>query len=138
MRPNETKFMEHLAFRTEFPLEELCEIARTALELPPFRYDNENETEWGIAVKEGVEYNLSRPYEEGTLQHWDATVPPGCNFGMTLLIPYTSALPPETVAPLVAFVGQTLSRSLNTTVWHHRRWLGAGRNVPQKTVFPPS
>lgn len=66
MRPNEIKFMERLAFRAELSLEELCEMARIALELPRFRFDNENETEWGIAVKEGVEYNISRPCEEGT------------------------------------------------------------------------
>jgi hypothetical protein len=138
MPPNETKFIEHLAFRAELSLEALCEIARTALDLPPFCYDGENQTEWGIAVKNEVEYNISRPYKEGTLQEWDRSVPEGCNFGMILIVSPTSPLTPETVSSFVVSVGQTLSNILNTTVWYHCHGPVTGKKTPPLAVFVPA
>ncbi len=68
---------EHLAFHSNLELEPLCAAIQKALDLPAFQLDAENETAWGFARREGVEYNVSMPYEDGTLQAWDESVPPG-------------------------------------------------------------
>ena len=75
---------EHLAFHAELDLEPLCGVIRAALDLPPFEFGSENETEWGLCVLDRVEYNVSMPYEDGTLQAWDDTVPDGCNVGIRM------------------------------------------------------
>ena len=76
--------MEHLAVDCPLSLQEFCSAMQQRLNLSKFEFDFENETEWGLVESEGIEYNVSRPYERGTLQEWDETVPAGCNFGISL------------------------------------------------------
>ena len=114
---------EHLAFHSDLDLEPLCEAIRAALELPPFAFDSENETAWGLIVHDGVEYNVSIPYEDGTLQEWDATVPDGCNVGMTLLVSklHPNAGDPDwVIATLVRGVAERLAEALRRPIVHHR------------------
>lgn len=70
---------ERLAFHSELDLRALCARSRETLDLPAFKFDSENATEWGLCEHAGVEYNVSIPYEDGTLQKWDDTVPGWCN-----------------------------------------------------------
>jgi hypothetical protein len=74
------RLMECLALDSRLSLEELCDVFRRLFRLPEFGYDCENETEWGLVEHEGIEYNVSRPYERATLEEWDGSVPVGCNF----------------------------------------------------------
>jgi hypothetical protein len=68
------RLMEFLALDSPLSLEEFCHIFRRLFGLPEFKYDCENETEWGLVEHEGIEYNVSRPYERGTLEDWDGSV----------------------------------------------------------------
>ena len=114
---------ENLAFLSDRDLEPLCEAIRAALDLPPFAFGSENATEWGLVVVDGVEYNVSMPYEAGTLQEWDDTVPSWCNAGMTLLVAkdHPRAADPEwVVTTLVRGVGERLATALDRPIVHHR------------------
>jgi hypothetical protein len=133
----DTKFMEHMAAKSPLSLEQLCEVAQRALDLPEFDCDAENETEWGISVKDSVEYNISRPYKEATLRTWDPTVPEGFNIGLILIFREGSALPSSTSDALVQHVAQTLAVALSTPIAHHRTWLGVGNSVPRHALFLP-
>jgi hypothetical protein len=112
MNHEDIQFMEHMAIKSMLSLDAFCEVAQKALGLPKFEYDAENETEWGIAVKDGVEYNISRPYKAETLRTWDPTVPHGCNFGLILIFPKDLATTIQASAALVEHVGRTLPRLL--------------------------
>jgi hypothetical protein len=79
-------WVEHLAFHSELDLRRLCARIRDTLDLPDLEFDSENATEWGLCDHAGVQYNVSIPYEDGTLQQWDDTVPGWCSVGMTLLV----------------------------------------------------
>jgi hypothetical protein len=132
--------MEHLAMECPLSLEEFCEAMRQRFSLPDFGYDSEDETEWGSVVHEGIEFNVSRPYEPGTLEEWDGSVPVGCNIGITLAV--FQDCPPGQDAEwnsqaLVSQVGQGLADLLGRRVYHHRTWLAAGENVTRKRVFHP-
>jgi hypothetical protein len=85
-RINRTLLMEHLALSSELDLQAFCGRLQKILDLPVFIYDHENRTEWGFIEVENIEYNVSRPYEPGTLREWDGTVPLGCNFGISLIL----------------------------------------------------
>lgn len=115
--------VERLAFRSELGIEPLCAAIGRALALPRFQFDVENETEWGACHHEGVEYNVSKPYEEGTLQEWDETVPAWCNVGLSLLIdddhPHAGD-PRWLVETLVRGVGERLAAALGRPLVHHR------------------
>src|SRR5678815_1967564 len=91
-----TKFMDHIAFASESTLEHICTVTQRALDLPDFKFDSENETEWGISEKARIEYNISRPYEPETLRSWDSTVPDGCNVGLALIFSESAAETAET------------------------------------------
>ena len=114
---------EHLAFHSDLELEALCDAIRAALGLPPFEFGSENETEWGLIVHDGVEYNVSMPYEDGTLQAWDDTVPGLCNVGMTLLVSMQHPHAGDhdwVVATLVRGVGEGLAAALGRPIVYHR------------------
>jgi hypothetical protein len=114
---------EHLAFHSDLDLEPLCEAIRAVLGLPPFEFGSENDTEWGLVVQDGVEYNVSKPYEDGTLQEWDDTVPGWCNVGLTLLVSkqHPRAGDPDwSVVVLVRSVGERLAAGLGGPIAHHR------------------
>jgi hypothetical protein len=134
------RLMEHLAVDCPLSLQEFCGAMQRRFGLPEFEFDSENETEWGSVEHEGVEYNVSRPYERGTLEEWDGSVPVGCNFGVTLMV--LQDCPPAqdaewSSAELVPHIGQGLADLLGRRVYHHRTWVGAGENVVQKRVFHP-
>lgn len=132
--------MEHLAIAAPFTLRTFCDRCRQILSLPKFFYDSENETEWGIAEMQNIEYNISRPYETGLLQKWDDTVPDGCNFGVSLVLYEThpNANDHEWVySNLVTPVAQKLSDGFAISVHYHRTWLGVGNNQQRNKTFSP-
>src|SRR5688572_16417248 len=79
-------FMEGLAFYSDLGLVEACERLARGAGLSPVDFDAENETQWGLVEVDGVEVNVSRPYQPGTLEDSDDTTPPGCNFGVILIV----------------------------------------------------
>lgn len=133
--------MEHLALKSPLSLRSFCDRVRSILGLPEFCFDFENETEWGTATEDCIEYNVSRPYKVGTLQKWDRTVPTGCNFGISLTVcddhPHAneSEWAPE---HLVSAVAQKLATSFGLPVYYHRTWRGPGNNVQRNQIFRPS
>ncbi len=140
MEINCTRFREHFAIKCSLSLENFCRAIQHELNLPNFEFDFENETEWGLVKFKGIEYNVSRPFEKGTLQEWDETVPLCCNFGISLAV--ANDLPPEqnidwSSAELVPEISQLLANLFDEKVYHHRTWLGVGKNLTQKNIFYP-
>jgi len=141
MEANRTRFEEHLAVACPLSLEKFCQKIQLRFGLPDFEFDYENETEWALVEYEGIEYNVSRPFKRGTLQKWDESVPTGCNFGITLSV---SEDCPQKFniewgsTELVPSFGQALADVLGRKVYHHRTWLGAGRNKIRKQEFLPN
>jgi hypothetical protein len=135
------RFMEKLAVDCPLSLQEFCDTMQRQFGLPDFEFDCENENEWGLVEHEGIEYNVSRPYERGTLEEWDGSVPVGCNFGVILMV-FKDCPPGQDAewspAELVSKVGQDLADLLWQRVYHHRSWAKAGENVTRKRVFHPS
>jgi hypothetical protein len=117
--------MEHFALATDRPLKTLCAQLRDALLLPEFQFDRENETEWGWSELDGIEYNVSRPYEAQTLRGWDGSVPEGCNVGITIMLAKSHPRSDDrdwVLASLVPAVAKRLQEALVTVVHHHRSW----------------
>jgi hypothetical protein len=140
MAVERVQFMEHLALYCRLPLDAFCDAAQRCLGLPHFQFDSENETEWGLVRYEGVEYNISRPYERGTLQEWDPSVPAGCNFGVILIVSPECPLGQDAdwrVNELTPRVGQALADLFHQPVYHHRSWLGPGENMARQNTFHP-
>ena len=132
--------VEHLAIRSHHTLHSFCERFRQLLNLPEFQFSFENETEWGLVELEGIEYNVARPYDVGTLQKWDDTVPVGCNFGISLIVDRQRTQSGErdwTLNHLVAPIGQTLANGFAAPVYYHRTWNGPGENVTKNFSFYP-
>ena len=132
--------MEHLAVDCPLSLQEFCSAMQQRLALSKFEFDFETETEWGLIESKGIEYNVSRSYERGTLQEWDDTVPVGCNFAITLAV--SEECSPEqnlewSSVEFVPNIGQMLAELFDTPVYHHRTWLGVGKNLKQKKAFYP-
>jgi hypothetical protein len=133
-------FTEHLAARSDLELIEACRLLAEGLGLPPFLHDAENETAWGLVEVDGVELNVSKPYEEGKLREWDHTVPPECNFGIMLMVSKDHPAYPDherAMELLVPTFAQRIADALGAEVYHHRLWLGPHRTVPQAGVFRP-
>jgi hypothetical protein len=131
---------EHFAFWSPLSLVELCTAVRELFQLPEFKYGSENETEWGLVLHDGLEYNISCPYEDGTLQEWDSSVPPDCNIGFTLSVSTDTAEPTDarqSSAELVPRIGQALADLFAQPIYHHRTWLGPGKNITRTHVFLP-
>jgi len=137
---NQTALMEHLAVAVPISLREFCDRCRQVLNLPEFTYDSENETEWGIAQMQDSEFNVSRPFELGTLQEWDDTVPEGCNFGVSLIL-YDSHPHANdhdwALDHLVAPAAQKIANVFSIPVHYHRTWFGPGNNVSRSSAFHP-
>ena len=117
--------VEHLAFSSSLLLRECCERVREALGLPDFHFDSENETEWGLVEVDNIEYNVSRPFEEGTLYEWDETVPPGCNFGVSLIVYREHPRAGNHDWAIEALVKPFIERVapvINVPIHHHRTW----------------
>jgi hypothetical protein len=137
---SESRFMEHLATDSSLSLREFCARMQRQFGLPDFEFDAENETEWGLVVRESVEYNVSRPYQRGTLQAWDGSVPVGCNFGVTLRVSDQCPASHDaawSLSNLVAPVAQGLADVLEQSVHHHRTWVKDGASIARKQVFRP-
>ena len=130
---------EHLAVQFDSPLPEFCKTIRQIFELPEFTFGAENETKWGSVTRGGVEYNVSKPYREGTLQEWDSTVPDGCNIGIALILDggYQNADPKWALNELVIPTAQSIADNLRTEVYYHRTWLGVGKNAERELAFEP-
>lgn len=126
--------MEHLALYSKLNLIDFCKRISDLIGLPEFVFDSENETEWGESKKGDLLINVSKPFEIGTLQDWDATVPAGCNFGITITKPKIKQREIEKIGGLIA-------NEFKTSVFHHRTWLGQGQNIKReieiKTSYNP-
>src|SRR5262245_26623931 len=96
------RLMEHLAVDCPLSLQEFCDAMQRRFGLPAFEFDSENETEWGLVEHEGIEYNVSRPYERGTLEEWDGSG----TFGVTLMLSQDCRL--------------SLADVVGRRVYHHR------------------
>ncbi|KXX66691.1 hypothetical protein [Flammeovirga sp. SJP92] len=114
--------MEHLALYSELNLSDFCNKISDLFVLPKFVLDSENETEWGESKKGDLQINVSRPFEIGTLQEWDDTVPEGCNFGIIITKPNIKQKEVEKI-------GELITNEFKTSVFHHRTWLGPGQNI---------
>ncbi|QDT30678.1 hypothetical protein Enr10x_60460 [Gimesia panareensis] len=137
---NQIAMMEHLALAAPLTLRAFCDHCRQLLSLPEFRFDSENETEWGVVVKQGVEYNISCPYQMDTLQQWDDTVPDGCNFGISLCLyqgHFNAKNHEWAYNQLVSPVAQKIADGFQVPVHYHRTWLGAGKNQSRNETFYP-
>jgi hypothetical protein len=140
LAPNRIRLAEHFALRCPLPLEDVCNAVRERFGLPDFEYDSENETEWGLSFHDGLEFNVSRPYEDGVLQAWDDSVPHGCNVGFTLSVSADRSEPhdaEQSGTQLVPRIGQALADLLCHPIHHHRTWLGPGNNLRRARVFRP-
>jgi len=135
-----TKRLEHICLKSDLDLQSFGEKFQTVLSLPTMVHDYENETEWLTVNKDYINYNISRPYEEGTLQDWDETTPKGCNFGISVSIhkDHPSVLDNVWVDKMVAIVCEQLATTFNTTVYHHRTFtFGVGNSERKNIIFNP-
>lgn len=140
MHVNRIRLAEHLAVDCSLSLTEFCEGMQRLLSLPDFAYDSENETEWGSVVDAGIEFNVSRPYERGTLEEWDDSVPAECNVEVTLTAfrdCHPGQDPDWDSMELVERVGQGLANLLRQRVFYHRTCLGPGENITRDRIFQP-
>ena len=135
--PDRTQLMEMLALYSECSLSDFCSRLQRICELPGFRFDSENETEWGLVEVANVEYNVSRPFTEGTLQEWDDSVPAGCNIGLSLIIyrEHANANHEWAIDNLVRPIARRIANEFQETVYYHRTWLGVGNNVTRQETF---
>lgn len=133
---HEIRFMEHLAVQSSLSLSELCSAVQEALDLPGFELDRENETEWGTSIKDGVKYNISRPYRSGTLRTWDSSVPVGFNIGLSLAFSDAALIAHPTSQQLVFATARKLAIVLGVVVYH-RTWLAPGQNIVRNVRIEP-
>lgn len=134
------RHMELLALDCPLSLREVCLAMQHRFALSEFEFDRENETEWGLVEQHGIEYNVSNPYEAGTLQKWDSTVPVGCTIGIALVVSRDCPSDWDTTwssSVLVPQIGQALADLLRCRIYHHRTWVGPGVNVARRCVFNP-
>ena len=134
------KRLEHVALRSDLDLKTFGEKFQNALTLPPMEYDYENETEWLDIDHQGINYNISRPYEEGTLQEWDDTTPEGCNFGIVLGIhkDHPHVFGDTWVDNTIANICRQLAKAFHTLVYHHRTFtFGIDVSERKNIVFDP-
>ena len=134
------KRQEHIALKSSLDLLTFGEKFQKALTLPAMEHDYENETEWLDIEYNGINYNISRPYKEGTLQDWDDTTPEGCNFGIVLSIHKDNphVLDNTWVDNIVANVCGQLANTFNTIVYHHRTFtFGKDKSERKNIVFNP-
>ena len=123
--------MEHLAIHSQLNLTDFCRKLSILLNLPDFQFDSENETEWGEAKSEYLIINVSRPYEKGTLQEWDDTVPAGCNFGIS--ITKKSIELNEIIR-----IGKLIANEFKSSVYYHRTWVEPGNNIKREIEIKTS
>lgn len=123
--------MEHLAIHSALNLKDFCNKLAGILGTPDFEFDCENETAWGESRKGNLTINVSRPFEVGTLQKWDNTVPDTCNFGI--------ALTKENIDLCeVKRIGLLIADGFGSTVFYHRTWIKAGKNIKREIEIKTS
>ncbi|MES2566277.1 MAG: hypothetical protein V4565_05390 [Bacteroidota bacterium] len=136
----ETKRLEHICLKSDLDLKSFGDKFQTVLSLPTMEHDFENETEWLTVDLDGINYNISKPYEEGTLQEWDDETPEGCNIGIVLSIhkDHTYVLDNSWVDKMVANVCGQLAKTFNTIIYHHRTFtFGVDISERKNIVFNP-
>lgn len=132
--------LEHVTLRSDLDLITFGEKFQKALKLPQMEHDYENETEWLDIEHDGINYNVSRPYDEGTLQEWDDTTPEGCNFGIVLGIHKDNphVLDDTWVDNTVANICRQLADTFQTSVYHHRTFtFGVDVSKRKNILFNP-
>jgi hypothetical protein len=135
-----TKRLEHICLKSDMDLKTFGEKFQTALSIPTMEHDYENETEWLTVDEDRLNYNISRPYDEGTLQEWDDTTPEGCNIGIVLSIhkDHPFVLDNSWVDNIVANICRKLVKTFNVTVYHHRTFtFGVDISEQKNIVFNP-
>jgi hypothetical protein len=135
-----TKRLEHVCLRSDLDLQTFGEQFQQALTLPTMKHDYENETEWLEIDRDGVNYNISRPYQEGTLQEWDDTTPVGCNFGIVLSLHKDHPFVHDNiwVDNMVANVCRHIAMTFNAVVYHHRTFtFGIDKSERKNAIFNP-
>ena len=135
-----TALIENLALKSPLTFDEFSNRFCKILDLSGLHFDCENETEWGLIEVDNIEFNISKPYEEGTLQNWDKTVPIGCNFGISLILYREHPKANDhgwAVEHLVLPVAQKLADGFNVPVYFHRTWSGPGKSVLRVQTFYP-
>jgi len=121
--------MEHLALKYNSSLEEFCNKLCSQHNFTQFKFDHENETEWGVSHYENLIINISRPYEEGTLQEWDSSVPDNCNFGISV----TSNK--KIKQDSIDLLGNLLAKTFKTVVYHHRTHIRPCKNKKREGFY---
>ncbi len=134
MEIEQIKRIEHFALTIEIGLVEFCDRFQSLFELPKMTSDHENETEWAEIDCNGINYNISRPYDMGKLTEWDPTVPEKCNFGISLGI---SKSAPNCNEIEINRIGNLLSTEFKTNIYYHRTWLSIGKNKKRNLIFEP-
>lgn len=136
----DTKRLEHICLYCEQDLKSFGEKFQTVLTLPTMEYDFENETEWLTVDVDGINYNISKPYEEGTLQEWDEETPKDCNIGIVISLHKDHVFVSDNlwVDKMVANICRKLAKALNTTIYHHRTFIfGQDISDRKNIVFNP-
>ena len=126
--------IEHFSAFIDLNLKEVCDNFRLVLELPEMTFNSEKETEWAEVNFEGINYNISKPYEIGTLNKWDDQVPKEHNFGIVLTINKTNI---NFNKAELEKMGYLLSNSLNANLLHYRTWFSSGFNTEKVQIFTP-
>jgi hypothetical protein len=134
------KRLEHITLKSELDLLTFGGNFQEVLTLPTMEHDYENETEWLEIDQDEINYNVSKPYEEGTLQEWDDTTPEGCNFGIVLSIykHHSNVFDNAWIENMVAIVCKKLAVTFNTSVYHYRTFT-FGKDVSERKniIFNP-
>jgi hypothetical protein len=88
------RFEDHYYLHSPLELEAFCDRLRAALRLPAFRFDSENENEWGYSEDAELRVHVSHAYEPDTYHEWQPKrCPPGCDYWIELQV---KALSPRT------------------------------------------
>ena len=130
--------LEHICLKSDLNLKVFGEKFELALSLPKMEYDYENETEWLEIDLKDIYYNISKPYQEGTLQEWDDTVPQDCNFGISISFHknHPFIFDNNRIDKKIANICEILAHTFNTDVYHHRTFI-LGKNESRNIIFNP-
>jgi len=85
----------------------------------------------GSLKKDNLTINVSRPFEIGTLQKWDDTVPDNCNFGISIT-------KKKVQLNEVKEIGQLIANEFKATVHYHRTWVKPGKNIKREIEIKSS
>jgi hypothetical protein len=134
------KRLEHITLKYPVDLLTFGAKFQKTFALPPMKHDFENESEWLEVDLDGINYNVSKPYQEGTLQEWDDTTPEGCNLGIVLSIHKDHPFVHDNmwVDNMVANVCGQIAKVFDTVVYHHRTFtFGIDKSERKNVVFNP-